>query len=83
MTKPCAISRETFDAQSHEGEAQALAAGKGELDRLIEDAIVDASGESEQWVGFYTMLEERLGSRGVRRGAMSEGGCGRLAHESD
>jgi hypothetical protein len=34
--------------------------GKGELDRLIEDAIVDAYGESEQWVGFYTMLEERL-----------------------
>ena len=35
--------------------------GKAELDRLIEDAIVDAYGESEQRVGFYTMLEERLG----------------------
>lgn len=34
--------------------------GKAELDRLIEDAIVDAYGESEQRVGFYTMLEERL-----------------------
>lgn len=30
------------------------------LDRLIEEAIVDASGESEQMVGFYTMLEDHL-----------------------
>ena len=35
--------------------------GKGELDRLIEEAIVDAYDESEQRVGFYTMLEECLG----------------------
>jgi Calcium binding len=34
--------------------------GKAELDRLIEEAIVDAYGESEQRVGFYTMLEECL-----------------------
>jgi hypothetical protein len=33
--------------------------GKDELDRLVEDAIVDADGESEQRVGFYTMLEDR------------------------
>jgi hypothetical protein len=31
-----------------------------ELDRLIEEAIVDAFGESEQTVGFLTMLEEHL-----------------------
>lgn len=30
------------------------------LDELIEEAIVDAYGESEQTVGFYTMLEEHL-----------------------
>ena len=31
-----------------------------ELERLIEDAIVDAYGDSEQTVGFYTMLEDHL-----------------------
>jgi hypothetical protein len=30
------------------------------LDQLIEEAIVDAYGESEQTVGFYTMIEESL-----------------------
>jgi hypothetical protein len=30
------------------------------LDEMIEDAIVDAYGESEQAVGFYTMLEDNL-----------------------
>jgi hypothetical protein len=30
------------------------------LDRLIEEAIVDAYGESEQAVGLYTMIEEHL-----------------------
>jgi len=30
------------------------------LDGLIEEATVDAYGESEQTVGFYTMLEDRL-----------------------
>jgi len=30
------------------------------LDTLIEEAIVDAYGESEQRVGFLTMLEEHL-----------------------
>ena len=33
---------------------------KTELDALIEEAIVDAYGESEQRTGFYTMLEEHL-----------------------
>lgn len=32
-----------------------------ELDALIEDAILDAYGESEQRAGFYTMLEQHLG----------------------
>jgi len=30
------------------------------LEELIEEAIVDADGESEQHVGFLTMLEEHL-----------------------
>jgi hypothetical protein len=30
------------------------------LDKMIEEAIVDAYGESEQIVGFYTMLDENL-----------------------
>ena len=30
------------------------------LDRLIEEAIVDAYGESEQLVGLYTMIENNL-----------------------
>ena len=30
------------------------------LDEMIEEAIVDAYGESEQLVGFYTMLEDNL-----------------------
>jgi hypothetical protein len=30
------------------------------LDEMIHEALVDAYGESEQTVGFYTMLEEHL-----------------------
>jgi hypothetical protein len=30
------------------------------LDQMIEEAIVDAYGESEQITGFYTMLEDNL-----------------------
>ena len=30
------------------------------LDRMIEEAIVDAYGDSEQTAGFYTMLEDNL-----------------------
>jgi uncharacterized protein (UPF0262 family) len=31
-----------------------------ELDEMIEEAITDAYGESEQISGFYTMIEENL-----------------------
>ena len=34
--------------------------GAGQRDALIEEATVDAYGESEQRVGFLTMLEEHL-----------------------
>lgn len=30
------------------------------LDQMIEEAIVDANGESEQMTGFYTMLDDNL-----------------------
>ena len=30
------------------------------LDEMIEEATVDANGESEQITGFFTLLEERL-----------------------
>ena len=33
---------------------------KGDLERLVEEATVDANGESEQVCGFYTMLENDL-----------------------
>jgi hypothetical protein len=33
---------------------------EGRLDELIEEATVDAHDESEQRVGFYTMLENEL-----------------------
>ena len=33
---------------------------KAKLAALVEEAIVDANGESEQRVGFYTLLGERL-----------------------
>jgi hypothetical protein len=38
--------------------APRLSAAK--LDRLIEEALVDAYGEAEQRMGFYTMLEDHL-----------------------
>jgi calcium binding protein len=34
--------------------------GQRQLEELIEEAIVDAYGESEQRVGFLTMLEDKL-----------------------
>ncbi len=33
---------------------------KSELDRLVEEAIVDCYNESEQATGLYTMIEENL-----------------------
>ena len=33
---------------------------QGDLDELVEEAIVDAYGEDEQRAGFYTMIEENL-----------------------
>ena len=33
---------------------------RADLDELVQEAIVDAYGEDEQLVGFYTMIEENL-----------------------
>ncbi len=35
---------------------------KADLETLIEEAIVDADGESEQRTGFCTMIEQHLGA---------------------
>ena len=42
------------------GAGQALRLTKARLDELIEEALVDAYGESEQVTGFYTMMENDL-----------------------
>ncbi len=33
---------------------------RARLDRMVEEATVDAYGEAEQLVGFYTMIEDHL-----------------------
>jgi len=33
---------------------------RADLDELVQEAIVDAYGEDDQLVGFYTMIEENL-----------------------
>lgn len=54
-------------AMSKAKKGKALDAGRkhlrvsaAKLDRLIEEALVDAYGEEEQRMGFYTMLENHL-----------------------
>ena len=39
---------------------QQLRLSKARLDELVEEALVDAYGESEQVTGFYTMVENDL-----------------------
>jgi hypothetical protein len=47
-------SKRTTATRRREGPSDA------KLDDMIEEAIVDAYGESEQTVGFYTMLKDNL-----------------------
>ena len=42
------------------GTGQPLRLSKARLDELVEEALVDAYGESEQVTGFYTMMENDL-----------------------
>jgi len=42
------------------GAGQPLRLSKARLDELVEDALMDAYGESEQVTGFYTMMENDL-----------------------
>ena len=42
------------------GAGKPLRLSKARLDELVEDAVVDAYGESEQVTGFYTMMENDL-----------------------
>ncbi len=39
---------------------QQVQLSKARLDDLVEEALVDAYGESEQVTGFYTMMENDL-----------------------
>ncbi len=50
--------RSNKQARSKSGRRKRYSNAK--LDELIEEAIVDAYTESEQKVGFYTMIEENL-----------------------
>ena len=43
-----------------EPETNLSSLSKAKLDALIEEAVVDAYGDEEQAVGFFTMLEEHL-----------------------
>lgn len=42
------------------GASRPLRLSKAQLDELVEEALVDAYGESEQVTGFYTMMENDL-----------------------
>jgi hypothetical protein len=42
------------------GAGQPLRLSKARFDELVEEALVDAYGESEQVTGFYTMMENDL-----------------------
>lgn len=48
------------EARRAKGRRRRWPPGKAELGALMEEAIVDAYGESEQRTGFYTMIEESL-----------------------
>lgn len=52
------MARTARPAPASKRHTKALSTAK--LDQLIEEAVVDAYGESEQTSGFYTMLEEYL-----------------------
>jgi hypothetical protein len=45
---------------AHKKKSCARPSSNAMLDRMIEEAIVDAYGESEQLAGFYTMLDDNL-----------------------
>jgi hypothetical protein len=54
------MARATKRTNQRRGQRSRTRLPKYELEALIEEAIVDAYGESEQRVGFLTMLEEHL-----------------------
>jgi hypothetical protein len=50
----------TFRKKTTKQRGRSKGPSNARLDEMIEEAIVDAYGESEQIVGFYTMLEDNL-----------------------
>ena len=47
-------------ATAKPGDERKVRVPKGELEELIEEAVIDAYGEAEQVTGLYTMLDEHL-----------------------
>ncbi|MGA2259912.1 MAG: calcium-binding protein [Acidobacteriota bacterium] len=45
---------------AHKKKSRTKPPSNAKLDQMIEEAIVDANGESEQTTGFYTMLDDNL-----------------------
>jgi uncharacterized Zn finger protein len=54
------VRKVTRRPKTAKGDRPGLSMDPRKLDRLIEEAVVDAYNESEQRTGLYTMLEERL-----------------------
>lgn len=46
--------------RKHKGKTGPTRLSKAQLDRLVEEAIVDCYNESEQATGLYTMIEDNL-----------------------
>lgn len=59
MRNPTQESRRTRKALPKK-KAHGELPSNAKLDRMIDEAVVDAYGESEQVVGFYTRLEDNL-----------------------
>jgi len=51
---------EGTDPFAPDSKSQGMGLSKAELELLIEEATMDAYGESEQMTGFYTMLDDHV-----------------------
>ena len=57
--KPAVANTVTRELKQ-ESKANLPSLSKAKLEALIEEAVVDAYGDEEQTVGFYTRIEEHL-----------------------
>jgi hypothetical protein len=58
--KPVVVVHMDVRKLKPEPETNLPSLSKAKLEALIEDAVVDAYGDEEQAVGFFTMIEEHL-----------------------